>query len=125
FSPDGEHLASIANDSAVRIWDWAKAKEVRQFAVGEPMDLDAKAFGWRSLTGAITYAPDGKAIATRLGYEVKLWNPATGDEIPAIRSGSIQGMSTPVFSPDGKTLAIATVKAIVLVEPATGREIRR
>src|SRR5262249_9108496 len=72
FSPNTAHLACLTDDGKVRIWDWAKAREVRTFAAGKPIRVVGGGPG-----GGICYAPDGKAIATRLPNQVKLWDPAT------------------------------------------------
>jgi WD40 repeat protein len=134
FSPDGEHLASITGEGTIRIWDWAKAKEVRSFG------------GVNYGASQLVYAPGGKSIATRgpSGKQiapgpkgppvlpgpdvVKLWDLATGKEIWSLRTDAGRGADTLVaFSRDGKTLALAGSafgnNAITLVEAATGKEI--
>ncbi|HYV38150.1 MAG TPA: hypothetical protein VE988_20865, partial [Gemmataceae bacterium] len=34
FSPSGDNLAAAEGDGAIRIWDWARAKEIRTLTVG-------------------------------------------------------------------------------------------
>jgi RNA polymerase sigma factor (sigma-70 family) len=135
FAPDGNNLAAyVERDGSLQIWDWAKTKVVRSFPAGGA--FLGKSFGPRFLR--LTYAPNGKSIATgrlvddqnpKLGYVVKLWEPATGDLISEIRTGGIEmefgGLALPplslAFSPDSKTLAWTTGEAVTLVQAATGK----
>ena len=63
--------------------------------------------GKRSSRLAISFAPDGKTLATAASERVvRLWDVATGKEKAALVSdkGAV-GVTTIAFSPDGKTLA--------------------
>jgi RNA polymerase sigma factor (sigma-70 family) len=126
FSPNGDHLAVRTRDGTVRVWDWAKSKEVCKLPPYEGSD------GYAVKLEPV-YAPDGKVMATtpnvREGNDlkrvVKLWNAVTGAEIRTIRPG---GENSPLlfvaFSPDGKALAVATVADVKLVDASSGKEIR-
>src|SRR5262249_13752789 len=107
-------------DGNVHIYDWARARELHKFAAGKSKDDDRPPF-LRVASWGISYAPDGKSLATRQKGEVKLWNAETGAEIHTIRDEKLS-QSGVAFSPDGKTLAIVTTDAIVLVEPGSGKK---
>jgi RNA polymerase sigma factor (sigma-70 family) len=123
FSPQGDHLASGEGDGTVRIWDWARAKEVRRFAAGA---------GSLPLSVKLAYAPDGKSLATsslptdRSNYArvIQMWDPATGGERWSTRSEGTSNLLSLAFSPDSKTLAVARggTNPITLLEVATGKE---
>jgi WD40 repeat protein len=129
FSPNGEHLAALDRAGVVSIWDWAKGKEIRNFATSRE---DFRGIG-------LAYAPDGKSILTidrhnQLGNAgfVKTWDPATSKEKCTLYgSASLapeKGRSTVIavgFSPDSKSLAICTVGGIVIVDTATGKQRRQ
>jgi RNA polymerase sigma factor (sigma-70 family) len=144
FSPDGVHLACMSPDCKVGIWNWAEAKEVCTFVAGKPVKVP-RAGGGGSMffkIPEICYAPDGKAVATLVGKQVTLWNPATGAEIKTLRSEKAGDPLTIAYSPDGKMLAISiavggpflgrrptpaeakyAADAVVLVDPATGKRV--
>jgi RNA polymerase sigma factor (sigma-70 family) len=126
FSPDGVHLASLTTvDGTVRIWDWARAKEVRHFVAGPPAAVGSVPF----VSGnEMSYAPDGKALVTLVGKQVKLWDPATGEPLATPLNEKKYTASTLAFSRDGKWLALSvpTEKkdpGVVLVDPATGKQV--
>jgi WD40 repeat protein len=128
FSPDGRHLAVLENDSSIRIWDWAGAKEIRHFNVPQ---LNNAIFGGYP---ALAWSPDGKLLATvnlelvnnMVSYSVKLWDAAVGKEARTIALPQNIGGTSPAFSPDGKTLAFAGFDgSVTLVEVDTGKEIRK
>src|SRR5262249_20867823 len=104
----------------LRIWDWAREKEVLSFDVA-------------TRNAAMAFAPDGKSIATVSGNVVKRWNPATGAELGA--TGPVQDdpfsrgggdlYSRMPYAPDSKTLAI-TVRSnhhVILIDADTGKVI--
>jgi WD40 repeat protein len=93
----------VVDDGNLRLWD---ARE-----------------GWRSVEegvgGALTFAPDGKAVAVGLrdeeeGYVVRLYAVADGRLLRSFRGheGRITGLA---FAPDGKTLASGSYDNTVLV----------
>jgi RNA polymerase sigma factor (sigma-70 family) len=115
FSPDGRHLAILETGGTVRIWDWAKADEVKKF----PVDPKWSPF--------LAYAPDGASLATIADGQVQLWDPATGTPLggslgDTTTMGSIYSV---LYSPDGKTLAVRSKQGLFLVATATGKDIRQ
>jgi RNA polymerase sigma factor (sigma-70 family) len=105
FSPDGKRLAS-----SDRIWDLSSGKEVCK--------LEGRH------TGGLSYAPDGKAVATA-GDDgaVRLHDPDTGKELAHLRgvggSGEFLWLG---FAPDSQRLvALRGVVRPQSCEPGTGR----
>jgi RNA polymerase sigma factor (sigma-70 family) len=105
FSPDGKRLAAID-----RIWDLSSGKQVCQCEGRH--------------RGGVSYAPDGKAVATA-GDDgaVRLHDPDTGKELAHLRgvggSGEFLWLG---FAPDGQRLvALRGVVRPAACEPGTGR----
>jgi WD40 repeat protein len=105
FSPDGKRLASID-----RTWDLSSGKEVCQREGRH--------------TGGLSYAPDGKAVATA-GDDgaVRLHDPDTGKELPHLRgiggSGEFLRLG---FAPDGRrVVALRGVVRPGACEPGSAR----
>ena len=89
FSPDGKLAATAAADKSARIWDVAKAAQVRSLAVPEKVAY------------SVAFNPKGDLLAT--GGDDKLiryWNVADGKEL---RKSQGHGASVyaVAFSPDG------------------------
>jgi RNA polymerase sigma factor (sigma-70 family) len=105
FSPDGTRLASVD-----RIWDLSSGKEI------------CRCEGRH--TGGLSYAPDGKAVATA-GYDgaVRLHDPDTGKELPHLRGAGGSGEFLWLgFAPDGHELvALRGDMRPGACEPGTGR----
>jgi WD40 repeat protein len=91
-------LVSGVVDKQVKLWDvTTKANE---------RDLGSTAQDWSLLE----FSRDGRLLAMSEGYTVKLWDVATGHELPALRapnSGffSTQGRVFVGFADDGKKVA--------------------
>ncbi|MGH2413558.1 MAG: WD40 repeat domain-containing protein, partial [Microcystaceae cyanobacterium] len=81
--------------------------------------------GHAKAVNGVSFSPDGKMLATASNDNtVKLWNPATGQEIKTLTGHTnwVWGVS---FSPDGKILASASYdKTVKLWDTATYQEIK-
>src|SRR5262245_29162178 len=112
-SPDGQLIASVADDMVVRLWDAAtgqKRHELRGHAERTPNHFP-------SMLHACAFSADGKYLATgdKLG-KVVVWEAATGKQAGAVeaptlytwdptqRHHSIGGVRALAFSADGKWL---------------------
>ncbi|WP_211178464.1 nSTAND1 domain-containing NTPase [Brasilonema octagenarum] len=101
FSPDGKMLASVSNDSTVKLWDTSTSKEIKTLT------------GHTNAVNGISFSPDGKMLASVSNDStVKLWDTSTGKEIKTLtgNTNAVNGIS---FSPDGKMLATAGVDKTV------------
>ncbi len=107
FSPDGQLLASAADDNTVRLWDPTTGKQLKQ-----PIGSDS--------VQRFAFAPDGKRLVTvSLDGAVVLWDPNTMDEVVTIRkSGRSITPSSVTFSPDGLTLAVSDESGVKVWQAA-------
>jgi WD40 repeat protein/beta-lactamase regulating signal transducer with metallopeptidase domain len=106
FAPDGKTLAVRGRNQRVRLWETETGRELYQLGDAEP----ARQGGLAVLSGftapearALAFAPDGKRIASAAGSTVRLWETATGKELPLL-DGHRDAPTTIVLSPDGKTV---------------------
>jgi WD40 repeat protein len=129
FSPDGVHLAALEYDNTVRVWDWAKGKEVRNFSGPGPNGNIV--YGGNH---TLVYSPNGKMIASTslqiVGgmpvYRIVIWDPTNGKELQSIPVNQSAAICSPVFSPDSKKLAFTGGdSSITVIEPETGRELQK
>jgi WD40 repeat protein/uncharacterized caspase-like protein len=98
FAPDGHLLVSGIVDKRLQLWDLS--------AKGNERDLGSTASDY----GLIKFSRDGRLLALSESYTVKLWEAATGRELPALKvpnSGAFvaQGRAFVSFSEDGKRVA--------------------
>src|SRR5262249_52012715 len=137
-SGDGALLVSQGQDGAIRLWETATGKELRQF---DPPKIGVT---------ALALSADGKQLAvSAIDGTIQLRDTATGKEVrplgkkpappPAVvGAGPVAAVPfvagpTMAFSPDGKTLAVVGHDAddpkdaltIKLWETTTGKELRR
>jgi RNA polymerase sigma factor (sigma-70 family) len=127
FTGDGKKLVTAEGTGGmVRIWNVKTAKEERSFPV-ETDALKKKSFHVRSAR----LSPDGKTVVVvyvqatgSLGgllgppHEVRLWDVATGKELPQLKGGYPVERA---FSPDGRL--IVTAGGNQVCEVATGRRV--
>jgi WD40 repeat protein/beta-lactamase regulating signal transducer with metallopeptidase domain len=125
FSPDGKTLAARSRNQRVRLWETDSGKELRQFGdAGTVQQTGGLAF-LPAPSGpearALAISPDGKQIAAAAGSTVRLWEAATGKELPLI-DGHRQAPLVIIPSPDGKTVVSWGADRVVRRwEAATGK----
>jgi hypothetical protein len=76
--------------------------------------------GW---VQCVAFSPDGRRLASASGFEVRVWDTATGAEVRALQghTGEVLGVA---FGPDGRRLASASWDQTVRVwDTATGAEV--
>jgi WD40 repeat protein/beta-lactamase regulating signal transducer with metallopeptidase domain len=107
FAPDGKTLAVRGRNQRVRLWETETGKELYQLGDAEPARTGGLAILNSGFAGpearALAFSPDGKRIASAAGSTVRLWETATGKELPLL-DGHRDSPSTIVLSPDGKTV---------------------
>jgi WD40 repeat protein len=127
-SPDGQRLASVADDMVCRVWDppGGLIYELRGHEVQTPHNFP-------SMLYTCAFSADGQKLATadKTG-RVCLWNMADGQKLmqleasglytwdPKQRIHSIGGARALAFSPDGKTLAVGGIGTIGNIDHLDG-----
>ena len=113
FSPDGR-LFAFADEKSVRVWEWARGRQVAAIDEGREM--------WRR---GCAFAPDGKRLAwTGWDGNVRIWDLAGGKEAPA-PEGHRGGVALLALRPDGKAFATTDQAGTLrLWETASGRVAR-
>jgi WD40 repeat protein/beta-lactamase regulating signal transducer with metallopeptidase domain len=127
FSPDGQSLAVRGRGQGVYLLGAESGKELHQ--LGDPVSpVPGGAVLALAGPGALTpetrtlaFAPDGKRLATASGGKIRLWNAATGEELPL--SDSHEGpLAAVALSADGKTVvSYGTDRRIGRWDAATGK----
>lgn len=114
FSPNGQWLASGAEDGAVKLWEVATGREVLRFQHGERV-------------ASVAFSPDGQMLASGayvFGVSkgtVKLWEVTLGREVRTITFSD--WVHDVAFRPDGRFLAVSA-RDIHLWDTATWKEVR-
>jgi WD40 repeat protein/beta-lactamase regulating signal transducer with metallopeptidase domain len=107
FSPDGKTLAARSRNQRVCLWETETGKELRQLGGVRTALRNGGIVVLPSNSGpearALAISPDGKRIAAAAGSTVRVWETATGKELPLI-DGHRQAPLAIALSPDGQTV---------------------
>jgi WD40 repeat protein len=108
YSPDGQRLASVGGDGAVRIWSVAANGSLTPLARFEGQSRPASVTGYSPLTG-VAFSPDGRYVAA-VGADavVRVWDVETKSEVRGLR-GHTDWITAVAFSPDGRFIATVGV----------------
>ncbi|MAT98710.1 MAG: hypothetical protein CL608_16325 [Anaerolineaceae bacterium] len=101
FSADGRFLATVSQDSDVKVWDVAAGQEIGTLSAhGQPVN-------------AVAFSPDGSRLATagNDGFII-LWNMASL-ELITVLNGQDGAVNDIAFDPDGTQLVAGYASSIV------------
>lgn len=110
FSPDGQTLASAADDASIIIWDISTGKEFRKLK------------GHKKSVFSVLFSRDGKILISggnRLDQELIFWDWKSGQllhRIPKAHSNAIESMA---LSQDGKLLVTSTYQELKVWDTQT------
>ncbi|CAP69108.1 uncharacterized protein PODANS_7_10660 [Podospora anserina S mat+] len=113
FSPDGQYLATGAEDKLIRVWD-IKNRQIRNTFAGHEQDIYS-----------LDFARDGRTIASGSGDRtVRLWDIETGLNTATLTIED--GVTTVAISPDAKYVAAGSLdKSVRVWDVKTGLLLER
>jgi WD40 repeat protein/beta-lactamase regulating signal transducer with metallopeptidase domain len=128
FAAGGKTLAVRGRNHWVGLWDAHNGKEIRQLSESQPLQqtggLTLLVRGFSSPESrALSISQDGKYVATASGSTVRLWETATGKEVP-LAGGHRQSPNILALSGDGKTMiSWGTDRVVRRWEAASGKSL--
>ena len=75
FTPDGKLLA-MSSGRRIILWDCQRM--AKHMVLEERDKQDRPGFGFAESVGSLTFAPDGKTLASQCSNHISLWDVATG-----------------------------------------------
>lgn len=104
FSPDGNRVATVGGDGAVRVWTVTETGSLTALTKFDGQAKSGGAPGFLALTG-LSFSPDGRYLAT-VGADtvVRVWDIQTKSESRGLR-GHTDWVTAVAFSADGRYLA--------------------
>jgi WD40 repeat protein len=128
-SPDGNTVASVADDMVCKVWEASSGKLIRELRGHQ----EKTPTHFNSMLYTCAFSPDGKHLATadKVGHIV-IWELASGKQAttleapemytwdPRQRIHSIGGIRSVVFSQDGKYLAAGGIGKIGNIDHLEG-----
>lgn len=116
FSPDGLHLATMADDGYVRVWD-VHLQQILNSVPAYSHDLYRSGTishgfvansTWSDHYGCVAFSPDGHWLAiSAMGGRVRILDRVSGRERDELQvSAAGEDISALAFSPDGRILAL-------------------
>jgi WD40 repeat protein len=129
-TPDGQFVASVADDMVCRLWDVASGRMIHELE--GHAELTPTHFP--SMLFACAISPDGRTIATgdKVGHVIA-WDIQSGSQLanleapelytwdPVQRHHSIGGIRALAFSPDGTRLAVGGSGKISNIDHLDGK----
>lgn len=131
YSLDRRHAVSTSSFGMI-LWDADTGKKIRNI-------IDQETANRAGMIASAAFSPDGRYILS--GHEsskdnhLRLWDVATGREIPRFAGNVSYALRSVVFSPDGR-FALSIIyneekketdkrEVVIIWDVATGKEIRR
>jgi WD40 repeat protein len=118
FSPDGTRLLARAE-----LWETAPHLHWWAYPSWEPLPTWTVQIQWGFRHCNPLFSPDSRTLADVAGFEVILYDVATGQERRRLPLELKQGMATMAWAPNARLLASASGPALTVWDTATGAEV--